>query len=201
MTEDDARCWIADRFSPEQRARLERFAAMVAEETERQNLIAPSTLATLWTRHMVDSLQLVDFAPADGAWLDIGTGGGFPGLAVACVRETAVQLVEPRRKRAAFLEHAAVTLGLPHVTVHACKIEQVDARVRVITARAVASVAALVEAARHVASRDTIWLLPRGRVTADDLADLPQHARVFHVEQSLTDPDSKIIALRGVRGR
>lgn len=201
MTEEEARGWIADRFSPEQRARLERFAAMIAEETERQNLIAPSTLSSLWTRHMVDSLQLVDLAPPDGAWLDIGTGGGFPGLAVACVRETALHLVEPRRKRAAFLEHAAETLGLPHVTVHACKVEQVEARTRVVSARAVAPIAALVEAARHVASRDTIWLLPRGRVTAGELADLPQYARVFHVEQSLTDPDSKIVALRGVRGR
>lgn len=201
MTEEEARAWINDRFSPEQRARLERFAAMVAEETERQNLIAPSTLATIWARHMVDSLQLVDWASADGAWLDIGTGGGFPGLAIACVRETAMHLVEPRRKRAAFLAHAAETLGLSHVTVHAGKVEQVDARARLVSARAVASIPALVEAARHVASRDTIWLLPRGRVTPQELADLPNHARVFHVEQSLTDPDSRIVVLRGVKGR
>lgn len=201
MTEDEARDWIADRFSPKERARLERFAAMVAEETERQNLIAPSTLATLWTRHMVDSLQLVDFAPVDGAWLDIGTGGGFPGLAVACVRETAVHLVEPRRKRAEFLAHAAEALGLPHVQVHGCKVEAVDARARVVSARAVAAIPALVEAARHVASRDTIWLLPRGRVTPDETAGLHAQARVFHVEQSLTDPESKIVVLRGVHGR
>jgi 16S rRNA (guanine527-N7)-methyltransferase len=201
VTEDEARDWIADRFDPEQRVRIERFAAMVMEESERQNLIAPSTLASFWTRHMVDSLQLIDLAPADGAWVDIGTGGGFPGLAIACVRETAVHLVEPRKKRATFLQHAADVLGLPHVVVHAAKVEAVTARAKLISARAVASIPALVEAARHVASRDTIWLLPRGRIASDELAALQQHARVFHVEQSITDPDSKIVVLRGVYGR
>ena len=201
MTEDEARAWVAERFDAAEAARLERFATIVAEENDRQNLVAPSTLATLWTRHLVDSLQLVDLAPADGAWLDIGTGGGFPGLAVACVRDTAVHLVEPRRKRAAFLSHAAETLGLPHVMVHARKVENVAVRAGTVSARAVASVPALVEAARHVASRDTTWLLPRGRLTDDELADLPRHARVFHVEQSLTSPESKIVVLRGVFGR
>lgn len=201
MTEEEARGWIAERFDAQAVGKLERMVAMVADETTRQNLIAPSTVSTIWSRHMVDSLQLVDLAPADGAWVDIGTGGGFPGLAVAIVRDTAVHLVEPRRKRALFLEQAAVALGLPHVTVHASKVEAVSIRAKTISARAVASVAALVEAARHVASRDTVWLLPRGRVGPEELAGLPQHARVFHVEQSLTDPESQIVVLRGVYGR
>lgn len=201
MTEAEARAWVAQRFGAEQRERLERFAAIVAEETTRQNLIAPSTLASIWSRHMVDSLQLVDLAPVDGAWLDIGTGGGFPGLAVACVRDTAIHLVEPRKKRAAFLSHAAGALGLPHVAVHARNVEVLKVRAKVITARAVAAIPALVDMARHVASRDTIWLLPRGRLSPDETAGLEQHARVFHVEQSLTDSDSKIVVLRGVYGR
>lgn len=201
MTEDEARDWIAGRFDGVVQEKLERLVAMVADETVRQNLIAPSTLASIWSRHVVDSLQLVDLAPADGAWLDVGTGGGFPGLAVAVARDTAMHLVEPRRKRAAFLQYAADALGLLHVMVHASKVETVRERAEVITARAVASVAALVEAARHVASRDTIWLLPRGRINATELAGLNQHARVFHVEQSLTDPASSIIVLRGVLGR
>ena len=201
MTEGEARAWVAERFDVEARDRLDRMAAIVAEEAGRQNLIAPSTIPTIWSRHMVDSLQLIDLAPVDGAWLDIGTGGGFPGLAVACVRDTAVHLVEPRRKRADFLARAAAELGLPHVAVHLAKVEAVDARAKTVSARAVASIAALVDAARHVASRDTVWLLPRGRVDEAELADLAQHARVFHVEQSITDPDSKIVVLRGVRGR
>lgn len=201
MTEDDARGWIGERFGPDVRQRLERLVTLVAEESDRQNLIAPSTLPNIWARHVADSLQLIDLATADGTWLDIGTGGGFPGLAVACARDTAMHLVEPRRKRAVFLATAAELLELPHVTVHTGKVESVDARAKVISARAVASIPALVEAARHVASRDTIWLLPRGHVHADELAGLHQHARVFHVKQSLTDPDSSIVTLKGVFGR
>ncbi|HEX8382770.1 MAG TPA: 16S rRNA (guanine(527)-N(7))-methyltransferase RsmG [Sphingomonas sp.] len=201
MTEEEARGWIVDRFDAEVLAKLERLVALVTDETARQNLVSPSTLAGIWSRHIVDSLQLVDLAPADGAWLDIGTGGGFPGLAVAVVRDTAMHLVEPRRKRAVFLEEAAHILGLPHVHVHASKVESVTARAKTISARAVGSIAALVEAARHVASRDTVWLLPRGRVSPEELAGLPRYARVFHVEQSLTDPDSQIVVLRGVFGR
>ncbi|WP_375403391.1 16S rRNA (guanine(527)-N(7))-methyltransferase RsmG [uncultured Sphingomonas sp.] len=201
MTEDEARGWVADRFDAQVAGKLEEMATMIADETTRQNLIAPSTVAGIWSRHIVDSLQLADLAPADGAWLDIGTGGGFPGLAIAIVRDTAVHLVEPRRRRAAFLEEAAASLGLPHVTVHACKVEAVAERAKTISARAVGSIAALVEAARHVASRDTVWLLPRGRVSAEELAGLSQHARVFHVEQSLTDAESQIVVLRGAFGR
>lgn len=201
MTEDEARAWATKRFDVDQCARLDRFAAIVARENEHQNLIAPSTVATIWSRHMIDSLQLVDLAPADGAWLDIGTGGGFPGLAVALVRDTAVHLVESRRKRAEFLRDAAEALELPHVVVHLSKVEAVDARARVVSARAVGPIAALVEAARHVASRDTVWLLPRGRLSPEERDGLGQHARVFHVEQSVTDPGSSIVSLRGVFGR
>ena len=201
MTEAEARAWVAERFDAQQLSRLERFAAIVAEENTKQNLVAPSTLASIWSRHLVDSLQLADLAPADGTWLDVGTGGGFPGLVVAIVRDTAIHLVEPRKRRAGFLAHAADLLGLPHVSVHAAKVENVDVRAKVISARAVASIPALVEAARHVASRDTIWLLPRGRVDQSELATLQQHARVFHVKQSLTSSESQIVTLRGVYGR
>ncbi|WP_375427610.1 16S rRNA (guanine(527)-N(7))-methyltransferase RsmG [uncultured Sphingomonas sp.] len=201
MSEDEARAWVVERFGPDASGKLERLTAIVIEEAAGQNLIAPSTVASIWSRHVVDSLQLVDFAPTDGAWLDIGTGGGFPGLAVAVVRDTAVHLVEPRRRRAAFLEAAAAVMGLPHVVVHASRVEQVAARAGTISARAVGPIAALVKAARHVASRDTVWLLPRGRIGSEELAALPQYARVFHVEQSLTDSDSQIVVLRGVSGR
>jgi 16S rRNA (guanine527-N7)-methyltransferase len=201
VTEDDAHGWIRERFDPVACERIDRFVAMVAEETAKQNLIAPSTLVSIRTRHVVDSLQLIDLAAKDGAWLDIGTGGGFPGLVVAIVRDTAMHLVEPRRKRAEFLSRAAAMLELSHVTVHVAKVEGVALRAKTISARAVASIPALVEAARHVASRDTIWLLPRGRSAPEEASDLHQHARVFHVEQSITDPDSKIVVLRGVTGR
>jgi 16S rRNA (guanine527-N7)-methyltransferase len=191
-----ARELVVERY-PDAFDRLDRFAAMVAEENGRQNLIAPSTIPDIWSRHMLDSLQLVEDAP-DGTWLDIGTGGGFPGLAVAIVRPQPMLLVEPRRKRAEFLARAAEELGLSHVTVHAAKVEAVQASARVVSARAVASIQALVEAARHVATRDTVWLLPRGHFDPAELEPLRKLRPVFHVKQSVTDPASSILVLTGI---
>jgi 16S rRNA (guanine527-N7)-methyltransferase len=193
----DARQWVEERW-PEALPVLDRLADLVTHENTRQNLIAPSTVPAIWSRHILDSLQLVPLAPDQGSWLDIGTGGGFPGLVVAAVRRQPTLLVEPRRRRAEFLTGAAAELGLDHVTVHAAKVESVEARAEIVSARAVASVAALVEAACHVASRDTLWLLPRGRFDPAELEPLRERRPVFHVEQSLTDPASAILVLRGV---
>ncbi|MDB5680584.1 MAG: rsmG, partial [Sphingomonas bacterium] len=110
MTEDEARAWAAARFDSAAMDRLDRLAAIVAEESERQNLIERSTLDQIWARHIVDSLQLVALGP-EGPWLDIGTGAGFPGLAVASVEpERAMSMVEPRRLRADYLRKAGKTL-------------------------------------------------------------------------------------------
>lgn len=114
MTEDEARDWATARFGAEAIGRLDHLAAIVTVESDQQNLIARSTLATIWSRHIVDSLQLAPLAPDGGDWLDIGTGAGFPGLALAAVQpERRFVLVEPRRLRADFLRETAATLALP----------------------------------------------------------------------------------------
>ncbi|WP_174280536.1 16S rRNA (guanine(527)-N(7))-methyltransferase RsmG [Sphingomonas bacterium] len=202
MTEDEARDWIAAQFGGAGVDRLDRFATLVAAENERQNLIAPSTVATIWSRHIVDSAQLIDGAPADGEWLDVGTGGGFPGLVVGLLRPAPMLLVEPRRRRAAFLADCIEALEVPHVGVRACRVELLREPVAVISARAVASVATLFADARHVATRDTLWLLPRGRDTMAQIAEAEQHwCGVFHVKQSVTAADSAILVATQVRAR
>lgn len=196
MTEDEAIGWTRERFGAEATERLGVFREMVASENERQNLVSPSTIASLWSRHIVDSLQLVALAPSAGTWLDIGTGGGFPGLAVAIVRHAPMILVEPRRKRATFLEECAARLGLGHVEVRAEKVERVEAEAAVISARAVASIENLLRAAAHCATPETRWLLPRGAVDTAEIAKALRGSKwMFHVEQSLTSNDSAIVIL------
>ena len=95
MTEEEAQHWIRDRFGAEATAKIENFIQMVLMENSKQNLIAPSTIAAIWARHVVDSAQLTLFAGA-GLWLDIGSGGGFPGMVAALIRTEPVGLVEPR---------------------------------------------------------------------------------------------------------
>ena len=202
MTEDEARGWAAARFDSVAQDRLERLAAIVAAESERQNLIARSTLDAIWSRHIVDSLQLVMLGP-DGVWLDIGTGAGFPGLVVAIAEpERPMILVEPRRLRADYLRDAAIALGLGRVDVVAKKAESVRDKAKVISARAVSRIGALFGAAAQCANNETVWLLPKGRGADEEVAEARRtwHG-VFHVEQSITNPDSAIVVARGVRRR
>jgi len=203
MTEDDAKAWVAERFGIEARDRLGAFLDMVVAEAPHQNLIAPSTIESIWVRHAVDSLQLIGMAGAAKRWTDVGTGGGFPGLAVAVVMPVTMVLVEPRRRRADFLSLCIARLGLSdRVSVEAKKIENVVGTADIISARAVASVENLLRAASHCATKDTRWLLPRGRLDDDELAALHKHWRfMFHVEQSVTNPESSIVVLDKVSAR
>jgi len=203
MTEDEARDWAVARFDAEAIGRLEHLAAIVTVESDQQNLIARSTLATIWSRHIVDSLQLGPLAPDSGDWLDIGTGAGFPGLALAATQpHRRFILVEPRRLRADFLRETAEALTLPHVEVVTGKVEHVRQQVAVISARAVAQVAQIIASATQCASNETLWLLPKGRSAREEVARAKQRWHgMFHVEQSITDPESSIVIARGVRAR
>ena len=196
MTEEEARRWIIDHFGQDACTRLADFAGRVVAETAAQNLIAPSTVPCIWLRHILDSAQLLPLAPEGWKhWLDIGTGGGFPGMIIALLApDRAVTMVEPRRKRAAFLQGCIDVFDLAHADVRTAKVEAVELRADVISARAVASVDALLRAARHCAHARTRWILPRG--SAPGAQNLPP---MFHVEHSLTDPTSMIVVLEGVK--
>ena len=204
MTEEEARHWLRERFGEAGVARMDVLAGLVAGEAVSQNLVAPSTLATMWSRHIVDSAQLIELAAdADGDWLDIGTGAGFPGLVIAALTDRAVTLVEPRRRRAAFLSEAAETLGIAsQVTVIASKVESVTMSAGVISARAVAALALLFGSAIQCSRRKTLWILPKGQSAREEIATAQQtwHG-VFHVEHSITDPNSLIVLAKGVSRR
>lgn len=202
MTEDEACAWAAARFDSAALVRLDRLATIVVQESYRQNLIARSTLEAMWARHIVDSLQLVALGP-EGVWIDVGTGAGFPGLAVAAVEpDRPMILVEPRRLRADYLRNAAADLGLANVSVVTAKVEAVRDKAKVISARAVSRIAALFASAAQCANNETVWLLPKGRNADEEVAEARRtwHG-VFHVEQSITSPDSAIVVARGVRRR
>lgn len=202
MTEGEARAMIADRFGDRKAERVAAFLDLVREENERQNLIAPSTIPTIWARHGLDSAQLLfHVEQSTGAWLDIGTGGGFPGIVVALLRDGPVTMVEPRKKRADFLQDCVDRLGIANAVVLASKVEAVTGQFAVISARAVASVEKLLQAAGHCATPDTRWILPRGRIEPDQLDILRRdRTRLFHVKHSVTDPDSSILIVERSRG-
>jgi 16S rRNA (guanine527-N7)-methyltransferase len=195
VTEEEARAAVRSLVGSEGYARLERLAALVIGETERQNLIARSTVATIWNRHILDSVQLLRWVDGrDGLWLDIGTGGGFPGLAIAAATDGEVLLVEPRRLRATFLSNAVADLGLRKTAVTASKVETVTAKAAIISARAVAPIEKLLHGSIHCATSTTRWLMLRGRVLPGELAALARRSDLmFHVEQSVSDAESSIV--------
>lgn len=204
MTEDEARQWVQARDVPRGTIEsIDHFVTLLRAEAGRQNLIAASTLDQLWSRHIVDSAQLIELAPG-GEWLDVGTGAGFPGLVVALLTERRCLLVEPRSRRAAFLQECVTVLGLDgRVAVAAAKAERLPpAGYPIVSARAVATLADLFTAARHLAAPDAIWLLPKGRRAAQELAEARRWWQGdFRLVPSITDPTAAIIVARNVLPR
>lgn len=190
--------------SRETMGHLETFVALLREEAGRQNLVSRSTLDSVWERHILDSAQLVRLAPREGAaWADIGSGAGLPGIVVALLAAGPMTLIEPRRLRAEFLQRAVDQLGLSgRVSVAACKAEQASGRFDVITARAVASVSRLLELSTHLSTRNTRWLLPKGRSAQSELAEARRHWHCdAEIVASRTDAESGILVLGNVKAR
>ena len=188
--------------SRETRALLDRYVALLLEGNERQNLIAKSTEAEIWERHIVDSAQLARFAPRpDSSWVDIGSGAGLPGLVIAILTEGPVTLVEPRKLRADFLQHSADALGLQaRVKVAAARVERITGKYEVITARAVAPAEVLLGISQHLSTDKTLWLLPKGKSAQSEL-DAAKRAWQgdFRLEPSETSSEASILVASRVR--
>lgn len=201
MTEAEARRWVADRFGVSRETLVAQFAEHVITESSRQNLVSKDSLASLWFRHIVDSAQLLALTPAgDALWVDIGTGAGFPGVIVALLSDRPVLLVEPRRRRADFLTASIAALGVSaRVEVVAARVETATATAGVISARAVAALPDVLAMARHLSTDFTQWLLPKGARAREEVAAARRSWHgLFHVEQSITDPQSLIVIAKGV---
>jgi 16S rRNA (guanine527-N7)-methyltransferase len=203
MDEEAARAWVEREFDVprETMERLGAFAALLRQENERQNLVSRASLGQVWVRHIADSAQLLRFAPSTTAsWVDLGSGAGFPGLIVAALHQGPVTLVEERRLRVDFLHRAAEALGVA-VEILAGKAERVAPRpFEVISARACAPLGRLFQLGTGFSTETSIWLLPKGRNAATELAEIDASWQGgFRLEPSVTDPEARIIVARGVR--
>lgn len=205
MTEEEARGWLRERFGVSRETQCAAFITLLTEESERQNLVSRVTLAEAWTRHIVDSAQLLTIADVpDGLWVDIGSGAGLPGVVVAILRGQPMLLVEPRRRRVEFLQAVVQALGLAQVEVALSRVETIPSTrlASVISARAVAALPALLASAHHISDENTLWLLPKGRTAQSEVdAARASWQGVFHVKPSLTEPGSGIVVARGVASR
>src|SRR5215475_9992892 len=145
LASDKAAALALTPVSRETETRLDRYLALLLEWQAKTNLVAPSTLPNLWTRHVSDSLQLLTLAPTAKVWIDLGSGGGFPGVVLACaLAETpgaTVHLVERITKKAAFLREALRVTGSPgavHLADIGDTVDRLAGAIDCVTARAVA---------------------------------------------------------------
>jgi 16S rRNA (guanine527-N7)-methyltransferase len=191
--------------------RLETHRRMLAEWSERMNLVGPKELELFWSRHALDSAQLLKFASEAKRWVDLGSGAGFPGLVVAAFLAdqpgTAVHLVESTGKKAAFLRAVAEEAKLP-VKVFNQRIEEFgsgEGPYQVVTARALAPLNRLIPYAKPILDRGAIGLFHKG---ADVDAELTAAKDVLNggayqadVLESLSDPRGRIIRVTKAAAR
>jgi 16S rRNA (guanine527-N7)-methyltransferase len=188
-------------------ARLDKFAALLIDWQRRINLIAPSTVPHIWTRHIADSLQLLPLAPNAKIWVDLGSGGGFPGIPLACALAQTpgaqVHLVESNGKKAAFLREAVRITGAP-ATVHDERIENFGdsfgGKADVVTARALAPLKSLCDQAFPLLAKGAIGLFLKGQ---DVEAELTEAAKYWTVEAelkpSVTSRDGVIVRVSSLK--
>jgi 16S rRNA (guanine527-N7)-methyltransferase len=175
--------------SRETEARLDRYLDLLREWQIKTNLVAPSTLPNLWTRHVSDSLQLLAIAPSARIWVDLGSGAGFPGVVLACaLAETSgamIHLVERNAKKAAFLREALRITQSPG-TVHLADIgdivDRIHGPVDCITARAVAPLNQLIGFAEPLVKRGAKALFLKGQ---DVEAELTEATKYWKIEPKL----------------
>ena len=192
--------------SRETAARLDRFVAVLLAWQRRINLISPATARMVWTRHVADSLQLLALAPHARVWVDLGSGGGFPGLPIACaLAETpgaCVHLVESNMKKAAFLREAVRAAAAPAM-VHAMRIEQFVASppegIKVVTARALAPLTELLAAAYPLLKKGVFGLFPKGQDVERELTEATKYWKIqVSLALSRTDPEGRIVVVRAI---
>jgi 16S rRNA (guanine527-N7)-methyltransferase len=195
--------------SRETEARLDRFVELLLEWQAKTNLVAPSTLPTLWTRHISDSLQLLSIAPTAKRWADLGSGGGFPGVVLACaLAETPgamVHMVERNAKKAAFLREALRVTNAPgkiHLADIGDSVDRMTGPVDCVTARAVAPLHQLIGYAEPLIKQGAKALFLKGQDVEAELTEATKYWNIKpHLHSSRTGGHGWIVELDQIERR
>jgi 16S rRNA (guanine527-N7)-methyltransferase len=182
---------------------LDRYVDLLLEWQAKTNLVAPSTVPNLWTRHIADSLQLLDLAPSAKVWIDLGSGGGFPGVVLACALAetpgTMVHLVERNAKKAAFLREAlrvTSTRGMVHLAEIGDTVDRITGPVDCVTARAVAPLNQLIGFAAPLVRKGAKALFLKGQDVEAELTEATKYWKMTpHLHSSRTGGGGWIVEL------
>jgi 16S rRNA (guanine527-N7)-methyltransferase len=209
LSADKARALALFPVSRETQDRLDRFVETLLRWQGTLNLIANSTVGEIWTRHVADSLQLLPLAPQARTWVDLGSGGGFPGMVVACAladeARTRIHLIESNGKKAAFLREAARATATPAI-VHAIRAEKFGEScaepIEAVTARALAPLKTLCDQAFPFIARGAVGLFPKGQDVDGELTEAAKYWKLEALKvPSKTSPKGSIVLIRGLEAR
>ncbi len=195
--------FLAD-VSRETLERLEIFARELTRWNPSSSLVSDSSLPHIWNRHFLDSAQFLKYGPVAGRWLDIGSGGGFPGLVLAILAmemapKARFSLVEASTRKCQFLRTVSNKIGVP-VRVHECRAEHLDPYCAdAITARAVAKLPRLLKLAEPHLAPNGVCLFAKGAQRASEIQlARADWAFTFEEKPSLTDTCSAVLVIQGV---
>ena len=187
--------------------KLQLYAALLQTWQRAVNLVAPSTLDDIWHRHFADSAQLLDLAPTSKSWIDLGSGGGFPGLVIAILlanqENQIVHLIESNSRKCAFLCEVARRTETP-VAVHEGRIEDIArggqaGKGDVVTSRALAPLTHLLGLAQGFSAENTIGLFLKGRDAGREIDEARRNWRFEYIcLPSRTSGDGRIIEVRNL---
>jgi 16S rRNA (guanine527-N7)-methyltransferase len=209
LPSDRAEALALTPVSRETEERLGRFVDLLLAWQKTTHLVSPASIPKLWTRHVADSLQLLDLAPNARLWVDLGSGGGFPGLVLACALAekpgALVHLVESNNRKAAFLREAVRITGAPAV-VQAMRIEKFVANFAalpdVVTARALLPFKSLMNHIFSLLSRGALGLFPKGQDVGVELTHAAKYWNIdYNLVPSRTDSLARIVVVRGLGQR
>src|ERR1700738_1581802 len=189
LASDKATALALTPISRETESRLDRYVELLRDWQVKTNLVAPSTLPNLWTRHISDSLQLLGLAPSAKRWADLGSGGGFPGVVLACALaetpDAKIHLVERNAKKAAFLREALRVTNSPG-TVHLADIgdsvDRITGPVDCVSARGLARLHQLIGFAEPLVRRGAKALFLKGQ---DVEAELTEATKYWNIQPKL----------------
>jgi 16S rRNA (guanine527-N7)-methyltransferase len=186
-------------------ADLNRLVALTKTWTKKINLVAPSTIDAVWDRHVLDSAQLLAHAPVNWRhWVDLGTGGGFPGLVVAVLvgAHREVTLVESDLRKCTFLRTAIRELGLTAKVVNDRIEKTTIARADIVSARALAPLGQLLDYSSGILDDTGTALFPKGEAHMSEILSA-QETWSFECDAlpSITNPDARILRISRIRKR
>lgn len=183
--------------------RLEAFEQTFRQWARQINMAAPSTLDSLWERHILDSAQILALAPPGATrWIDLGSGGGFPGAVIALLladrTDVHVHLVESNGKKAAFLQTILARLA-PSAQVHRVRIEEaypLTGAADIVTARALAPLGRLLALARPWLEAGARGIFHKGRDYSSEIEESRDQWRfdlIIHADK--IDPQGRILEI------